>query len=99
MSAEVELENRGKELEAEHAKACAELEERLKEIHQQELIEVTERVTNEYKSELANLRGRFRFMSMEKSPSDLSLEKVEVGSHLVIFSTLTFISSVEMLLN
>lgn len=48
---------------------------------QRALKELSERLTHSYKTELEGLRSRFRLMattSMERSPSDSSLEKIEV---------------------
>jgi RB1-inducible coiled-coil protein 1 len=48
---------------------------------QRALKELSDRLTHSYKTELEGLRSRFRLMattSMERSPSDGSLEKIEV---------------------
>lgn len=48
---------------------------------QRALKELSDRLTHSYKTELEGLRSRFRLMattSMERSPSDSSLEKIEV---------------------
>jgi RB1-inducible coiled-coil protein 1 len=45
------------------------------------LKDLSDRLTHSYKTELEGLRSRFRLMattSMERSPSDGSLEKIEV---------------------
>lgn len=39
--------------------------------------EVTERLTREHRTEIDNIRSRFRLMTMERSPSDTSLERIE----------------------
>lgn len=43
--------------------------------------EVTERLKSEHKSEVENIRARFKLMTMERSPSENSLEKIERGDY------------------
>ena len=63
---------------------CQGLEEQLQGAaaeKQQSLKELSDQLTHNYKTELESLRSRFRLMataSMERSPSDSSLEKIEV---------------------
>lgn len=63
---------------------CSVIQERLEGAEtdkQRALKELSDRLTHSYKTELEGLRSRFRLMattSMERSPSDSSLEKIEV---------------------
>jgi RB1-inducible coiled-coil protein 1 len=63
---------------------CSDVQERLEGAEtdkQRALKELSDRLTHSYKTELEGLRSRFRLMattSMERSPSDSSLEKIEV---------------------
>jgi RB1-inducible coiled-coil protein 1 len=63
---------------------CSDLKEQLEGAEadkQRALKELSDRLTHSYKTELEGLRSRFRLMattSMERSPSDSSLEKIEV---------------------
>ncbi|XP_008194411.1 RB1-inducible coiled-coil protein 1 isoform X1 [Tribolium castaneum] len=43
--------------------------------------EEIERLKSEYKSEMENIRARFKLMTMERSPSENSLEKIERGDY------------------
>ena len=71
---------------AQSQKRIQELEETLNQAcsEQQRMVkEATEKLQMEYKSELQSLRGRFKLMTasttMESSPSDSSLEKIDVS--------------------
>lgn len=63
---------------------CSDLQLQLEEAEadkQRALKEQSDRLTHTYKTEVEGLRSRFRLMattSMERSPSDSSLEKIEV---------------------
>lgn len=49
--------------------------------HQRTIKEETEKLQMEYKTQLETIRSRFKLMAastMERSPSDCSLEKIEV---------------------
>lgn len=61
--------------ELEEKLAAAELE------HQKTIKEETEKLQLDYKTQLDTIRSRFKLMTasaMERSPSDSSLEKIEV---------------------
>lgn len=61
-----------------------ELERRSEEERQRELKEVTESLKRSHRAEMDNLRSRYKILNtshatnMERSPSDTSLEKIEV---------------------
>jgi RB1-inducible coiled-coil protein 1 len=63
---------------------CSDLQEQLESAEankQTALKDLSDRLTHNYKTELEGLRSRFRLMattSMERSPSDGSLEKIEL---------------------
>jgi len=63
---------------------CSDLQLQLEEAEadkQRALKELSDQLTHTYKTEVEGLRSRFRLMattSMERSPSDSSLEKIEV---------------------
>lgn len=61
---------------------CEELRHQIEtceEDKQRALKDVTDRLTHDYKADLEGLRSRFRLMTvMERSPSDSSLERIEV---------------------
>jgi len=67
---------------------CSDLQLQLEEAEadkQRALKELSERLTHTYKTEVEGLRSRFRLMattSMERSPSDSSLEKIEVRNKM-----------------
>lgn len=50
--------------------------------------EATDRLNREHKAEIENIRSRFKLMTMERSPSDTSLEKSSDFSSLPSHSTL-----------
>jgi RB1-inducible coiled-coil protein 1 len=68
----------------EMSQECSCMQQRLEEAEadkERALKELSDRLTHTYKTELEGLRSRFRLMattSMERSPSDSSLEKIEV---------------------
>lgn len=86
------------ELQRQLAEAAAEAQSRLdqalasaEEEHSSVVKEVTDRLTREHRMELEGLRSRFRMVhasQMERSPSDTSLEKIEVSVYLLLFSSL-----------
>nr|CAI5837016.1 unnamed protein product [Callosobruchus analis] len=60
-----------------------------KEVEKEKMVrEVTDRLNREHKAEIENIRSRFKLMTMERSPSDTSLEKSGEFSSLSSHTTL-----------
>lgn len=59
--------------------------------------EALEKVQNECKTELETIRSRFKLMAastMERSPSDQSLEKIDVSAELLTLEVKTFLLAI-----
>ncbi|XP_072402255.1 uncharacterized protein Atg17 isoform X2 [Diabrotica undecimpunctata] len=65
-------------LREENAKTIEDLQKLLeeKDVEKEKIVkETTDRLTRDYKAEIESIRSRFKLMTMERSPSDSSLEK------------------------
>nr|CAH7722811.1 unnamed protein product [Callosobruchus chinensis] len=68
---------------------CLEKQLSEKEVEKEKMVrEVTDRLNREHKAEIENIRSRFKLMTMERSPSDTSLEKSGEFSSLSSHTTL-----------
>ncbi|VEN38250.1 unnamed protein product [Callosobruchus maculatus] len=68
---------------------CLEKQLLEKEVEKEKTVkEVTDRLHREHKAEIENIRSRFKLMTMERSPSDTSLEKSGEFSSLSSHTTL-----------
>ncbi|CAG9827239.1 unnamed protein product [Diabrotica balteata] len=78
-------------LREENAKTIEDLQRLLeeKDVEKEKIVkETTDRLTRDYKAEIESIRSRFKLMTMERSPSDSSLEKSVDFSNLASNSPL-----------
>ncbi|XP_063918361.1 RB1-inducible coiled-coil protein 1 isoform X3 [Zophobas morio] len=79
-----ELQRKMEEMSDQSSKDMDDLRRRVDELmvdREKSIKDLTERLKSEHKSELESIRARFKLMTMERSPSENSLEKIERGDY------------------
>ncbi|RZB40644.1 RB1-inducible coiled-coil protein 1, partial [Asbolus verrucosus] len=82
-----QLKERLNEISATSSREMEELKRRIDDLQidkEKSIKEVTDRLKCEHRGEIENIRARFKLMTMERSPSENSLEKIERGDYTSI---------------
>jgi RB1-inducible coiled-coil protein 1 len=72
------------EISEENIRAGEEMKKRVDDLlaeKEKSIKDITERLKNDHRGEIESIRARFKLMTMERSPSENSLEKIERGDY------------------